>query len=161
LASLTHDEVATWFALRVKGGAQVTKYRISGQVRDFFEWALKRGYTKLDLASAIQTFTPGETTRDPLSWPQVHALLGAIPEHRYRFATAWLFWTGCRVSEAIRAKQSDVQWDDDHNFFGWSIPYTKTHKARTVWLPNELTVFLRESRSLNNPKPDWPILWDS
>jgi hypothetical protein len=42
-----------------EGWCQVTKYRISGQARDFFEWAPKRGYTKLDLASAVPTFTPG------------------------------------------------------------------------------------------------------
>jgi integrase len=161
VASLTPDELATWFAQRVRDGAQVTKYRISGQTREFLGWALKRGYTKADLASAIQTFTPGESRKEHLTWSQVHGLLRMIPEDRYRFAGAWLFWTGCRVSEAIRARQEDVLWDDDNEMFGWSIPQTKTHKARIVWLPDHVATLLQQARERNAPKPSWPVLWDA
>ena len=40
-------------------------------------------------------------------------LRDAIPEARYRFAAAWLFYTGCRVSEACSALQGDVRKNGD------------------------------------------------
>jgi site-specific recombinase XerD len=29
-----------------------------------------------------------------------------------------------------------------------------------VWLPDALAIYIEESRSLNKPKQDWPMLWD-
>jgi integrase len=161
--SLTHDEVTTWFAQRVKGGGQTTKHRISKQAREFLTWSFEHGHSKSPLQSALQPFRPGQGRQDYLTWPEVHALLDALPERRYRFAAAWLFFTGCRVGEAIRATHADVRWHEDAQMFAWSIAATtsKTHTARTVWLPDELAEMLRLTLELNKPHPSWPILWDS
>ena len=158
--SLTYDEVAQWFAQRVDGGAQDTKHRISKGSRAFLRFAQQRSYTDLDLASVIDQFPAGEPRRGWLDWSEAHRLVGTISELRLRLAATWLFYSGCRVGEAIAADQRDVRFMGDIGLYGWSIPKTKTHNARHVWLPERLTPLLEESRQLNNPRPEWPILWD-
>jgi integrase len=152
--------LAGWFAQRVQAGEQATKCRISKNVRAFLKFAFARGYTKLDLETAIEVFVAGGSRRDWLEWSDVHALISAIPEFRYRFAATWLFWTGCRVSEAIRATQTHVRWRGEMGMFEWTIPDSKTHQPRTVWLSDTAASVLWESRDLNSPDPSWPILWD-
>jgi integrase len=159
-ASLTHDEVATWFALRVEAGRQNTKHRISKEARHFLTWAHKRDHTSLDLASAIEPFRSGESRLDWLSWSDVDRVLAALPEFRLKFAAAWLFYTGCRIGEALAAVQADIRWREDFGMYEWTISDSKTHRARTVWLPSRLGELLDESRRLNKPQPTWPILWD-
>lgn len=156
--SVSHDEVAQWFAQRVSGGAQDTKARISRNSRAFFRWARERGYTDLNLDSAIDPFKAGGPRVDWLDWSQIHRLLPAIPEERYRFAAAWLFYTGCRVGEACRARHRDVRQNGE--LYQWTIRETKTHDQRLVWLPDELATRLEIVRGLVRPKPDWPLLWD-
>jgi integrase len=162
-ATLTHDDVARWFGQRVDGGSQNTKHRISKAARHFLDWAHRRGYTKDDLASAIEPFRQGQSRQDALDWETTQQVLAAIPEFRYRFAAAWLFFTGCRVSEATRAHQRDVRWDGEAGLYIWSIPATtaKTHNARDVYLPPVLADMLDEARQLHQPRPECPILWDA
>ena len=75
-------------------------------------------------------------------------------------AVAWLFYTGCRVSEAINARQSDVRWRAEVGLYEWVITNTKTHEPRSVWLPETLAKLLEQSREVNSPDPSWPVLWD-
>ncbi len=158
--TLSHDEVSQWFTQRVAGGAQDTKHRMSKGARAFLRFAQQRGYTQLDLASVIDQFPAGEPRRDWLEWPEVHRLIATITEFRLKLAVAWLFYTGCRIGEAIAANQNDVRLMTEIGLYGWSIPKAKTHNARHVWLPDQLSHLIDESRHLNNPRPDWPILWD-
>ena len=158
--TVTYDDVVQWFAQRVNGAAQDTKHRMSKGTRSFLRFAQQRGYTTLDLASAIDLFPAGEPRRDWLEWPEVHRLIATISEFRLRFAVSWLFYSGCRVGEAIAANQSDVRYMRDIGLYSWAIPKTKTHTARHVWLPERLSPLIEESRQVNNPRPEWPILWD-
>ncbi len=75
-------------------------------------------------------------------------------------AAAWLFYTGCRVGEAINAQQRDVRLIRERGLYQWSIPDTKTHLPRNVWLPESLAHYVEQSRATNSPRADWPILWD-
>jgi integrase len=154
------DEVVAWFAQRVRDGAQDTKSRISRMTRGFFRFAFERGYSEFDLGSGIEHFNAGGPRVDWLEWPDVHRVLGAIPEFRFEFAAAWLFFTGCRVGEACAAKQEDVRWREDAGLFQWSVPDSKTHRPRSVWLPDVLVPYIEQSREQNRPTPHWPVLWD-
>lgn len=161
--SVLHAEVASWFAQRVKGGAQPTKHRVSKTARAFFRFARERGYTKLDLASAIDPYSAGGPRVEWLTWDEIHSLLDAIGEFRYRLAVAWLFYTGCRVGEACAARQEDVraiQLTGGGEIYVWAVPDSKTHTPRLVYLPDYLTSLLETSRVLNKPQPHWPLLWD-
>jgi integrase len=160
-ATITYDEIAQWFAQRVDGAAQDTKHRMSKGARAFLRFAQQRGYTELDLASVIDLFPAGDPRRDWLEWPEVHRLVAAIPEFRLRMAIAWLFFSGSRVGEATAANQNEVRFMADMGLYAWSIPkQTKTHNARLVWLPEVLSPLIEESRRQNNPRPEWPVLWD-
>jgi integrase len=158
--SLVPDEVAGWFAQRVRGGKQDTKTRISRTARASFRFAYERGYSEIDLGLGIEQFRPGGPRVDWLEWEDVHRVLHAISEFRFEMAAAWLFLTGCRVSEACAARQEDVRWREGAGLFEWSISDSKTHRPRSVWLPDMLVPYIERSRSENKPRPDWPILWD-
>jgi integrase len=160
LHTLTRDEIAGWFTQRVRSGAQDTKHRVSKNARAFLRFCREQGYTDLDLAGAIDPYRAGRGRIDWLEWNDVHHLLDAIPELRFKMAAAWLFYTGCRVGEAVRAQQRDVRLMADRGLYQWSIPDTKTHIPRTVWLPDVLAHYIEESRQLNSPRANWPILWD-
>ena len=159
--TITDDDIAVWFAQRVRGGAQATKHRVSKATREFLRFAHARGHTSVSLETAIQPFRPGGPRVDWLGWNDIHELISAIPEYRYQYAAAWLFWTGCRVGEACAAQQEDVRWRAEVGLFQWTIPDTKTHTPRSVWLPDELAKYVEKSRALNRPEPTWPLLWDS
>jgi integrase len=158
--TLTQDDVAGWFAQRVKGAAQDTKHRISKNARAFLRFCRERGYTVEDLASAIDPYQAGRGRIDWLEWAEVHRLIDAIPELRLKMAVAWLFLTGCRVGEAILAEQRDVRFIAERGLYEWSIPDSKTHVPRNVWLPDSLATYIRQSRAANSPRADWPVLWD-
>lgn len=160
IGSLTHDEVAIWFAQRVKGGRQNTKHRVSKQARAFLRWAHGRGYTSLDLAAAIEPFRQGQSRIDWLSWDEVDRVLADLSEFRYQFAAAWLFLSGARVGEAIAARQADVRWEPDYEMYVWTIPDSKTDRARSVFLPTRLGDLLDQARERNRPQPNWAVLWD-
>ena len=159
LESLQENQCGS-FAQRVKGGAQDTKNRISKGSRSFFTFAHDRGHTSDNLGTVIEQFRPGGPRVDWLEWPDVHKLTAAIPDFRYRFAATWLFWTGCRVSEACAAQQQDVQFRRDADLYQWTIPDSKTHVPRSVWLPDALAGYIDQSREMNKPNPSWPLLWD-
>ena len=52
------------------------------------------------------------------------------------------------------------QTDRERGLYQWSIPDTKTHLPRNVWLPDSLAHYIEQSRATNSPRADWPILWD-
>jgi integrase len=134
--------------------------RISKGARAFLNFARERGYAAPGLPDAIEPYAPGGPKVDWLEWKDIKALLGAIPEFRYRMAAAWLFYTGCRVAEACAARQSDVQFRAETGLFEWRIQETKTHVPRSVWLPDYLAELVTVSREQNRPSPHWPVLWD-
>lgn len=157
---LSHDDVSTWFAQRVQNGAQDTKHRMSKASRNFLRFCQQRGHTKLDLASAIDPYRPSRGRTDALSWDETFALLDAISEYRHKMAATWLFLTGCRVGEAVHARQMDIRRTTTADIYQWSIPHSKTDQARSVRLPDRLAQYIDESRARNEPRPTWPILWD-
>lgn len=158
--TVTQNEVAGWFVQRVSGGAQDTKHRISKNARAFLRFCRERGYTNQDLAAAIDPYRAGRGRVDWLEWGDVHQLIDAIVEYRLKMAAAWLFFTGCRVGEAIIAEQRDVRFIAERGLYQWSIPDSKTHVPRNVWVPDSLASYIRQTRASNSPRADWPILWD-
>ncbi len=73
-----------------------------------------------------------------------------VDELNLRFAIVWLFLTGCRVSEALSAQQSDIKRLENGTYL-WIIPDTKTHNPREVVLPDILGQHLDETRERNHP----------
>jgi integrase len=157
--SLTPFEISVWFAQRCDGAKQPTKHRFSKNAREFLRFLFARGYTSVDLSTAIEPQPDGGGRIVWLEWEEIHALLAQLPTLRLRLAIAWLFFTGCRLSEAIAADQQDVQWDKDRGMYVWSIPDSKTHRPRVVWLPAALNGLIEESREQNKSAAKAPLLW--
>jgi integrase len=157
--SLVPYEISGWFAQRCDGAAQATKHRLSKNSRAFLRFLYERGYTAIDLSVAIEPQPDGGGRIVWLEWQEVHRLLAQLPTLRLRLAIALLFYTGCRLSEAIAADQQEVQWDSERKMYVWSIPDSKTHRPRVVWLPAALNPLIEESRALNEPSPKAPFLW--
>ncbi len=139
--------------------AQPTKHRFSKNAREFLRFLNDRGYVTDDLVAAIEPQPSGEGRIVWLSWDEVHRLLASVKPLRIRLALAWLFYTGCRLSEALSADQSDVQWHEGLQLYVWTIPRSKTHRPRVLWLPQALNPLIDESRRINRPRPSDPILW--
>lgn len=153
-------QITEWFAQRCGNGAQPTRSRFSRNSREFLNHCATQGYCRPDLAKAILPEAEGAGRLVWLSWDEVEAILREIVEFRIELAVAWLFHTGCRVSEAVSADQSEVQWDKQRRMYTWSIPKSKTHYPRDVWLPEALNPYIEQSRKDNKPKGSWPMLWD-
>ena len=111
---------------------------MSKNARAFLRFCREQGYTDQDLAGAIDPYRAGRGRVEWLEWDDVHRLIDAIPEYRLKMAAAWLFYTGCRVGEAINAQQRDVRLIRERGLYQWSIPDTKTHLPSNVWLPESL-----------------------
>jgi len=58
------------------------------------------------------------------------------------------------------AQQRDIRRIAERGLYQWSIPDTKTHLPRIVWLPDTFARFVERSRDMNTPRAEWPILWD-
>ena len=53
-----------------------------------------------------------------------------------------------------------MRWREEVGLFEWTIPDSKTHQPRSVWVPDAAGTLLTQSRGINNPAPSWPVLWD-
>jgi len=160
MSSLTADEVSAWFAQRSRNAADATKHRFSKNAREFIRFAIRRGYCETALEDAVLRHDPGSGRVVWLEWSEVHRLLASIPEFRLRMAVAWIFFTGCRVAEAVSAVQHEVEFKNEGRLYFWTIPVTKTKHPRGVWLTEALNPYLEQSRLENKPRATWPVLWD-
>ena len=103
-----------WFAQRVRGGAQDTKHRVSKKRARSCASAASRATPTRTSQARSTPYRAGRGRVEWLEWNDVHRLIDAIPEYRLKMAAAWLFYTGCRVGEAINAQQRDVRRDPRH-----------------------------------------------
>jgi len=156
--SITETQMLVCFNQRVEGGRQDTKHRMSKGLREFCTFLHDRGYTDTNIGAPIPKIPAGGARKDWYELKTAKRIADKAESFNLYFAILWLFLTGCRVSEAISAQQSDVKRLDDGTYL-WIIPDSKTHMPREVTLPDFLGAALERSRAQNNPKPDWPVLW--
>ena len=108
---------------------------MSKNSRAFLRFCREQGYTDQDLAGAIDAYRAGRGRVDGSNGP-TSTTDRRHPRVPPKMAAAWLFYTGCRVGEAINAQQRDVRLIKERGLYQWSIPDTKTHIPRNVWLPD-------------------------
>ena len=144
----------------VRAPSEPTRSRFSKNAREFLRYCAKYGFCGPELEEAILAEKSGAGRLTWLRWDEVEKLLAAIDEYRLELAIAWLFYTGCRVNEAITADQMEVHWDSAREMYSWSIPDSKTGFPRDVWLPAALNPYIERSRAENKPAANWPVLWD-
>ncbi len=155
---ITETQMLVCFNQRVEGGRQDTKHRMSKGMREFCTFLHDRGYTDTNIGALIPKISAGGARKDWYELKTAKLIADKVASFNLYFAILWLFLTGCRVSEAISAQQSDVKRLDDGSYL-WIIPDSKTHMPREVTLPDVLGTLLERWRAENNPRPEWPVLW--
>ena len=112
-----------------EGGAQDTKHRVSTNARRSCGSARARLH---DGTWPAHRSVPRDVDGGVAPLDDVDQLLDAIPEFRLQIATAWLFYTGCRVGEAINAKQSDVRLIRERELYEWTMPDQNPHASERL-----------------------------
>lgn len=113
-------------------------------LRPMLKWGAKRGLCPKGIAAELEQPRGATRTRERyLSEPEIKAVLAGLrtPELAGGYADCirWLFWTACRLDEAVGATFSEIDGGV------WSIPATRTKSARdhVIPLPRQAQMFLR------------------
>ena len=113
----------------------------------FFGWCHSEEYIQRNPARSVKAIKHESRERQALSQMELEYLRLACKTKRERAIIEVLYSTGCRVSELIRLKLSDVDWADNTvHLFG------KGKKHRTGYLNAKAVVSLRDY--LNSRKDD-------
>lgn len=93
----------------------------------FFKWASSEGYVESDPTATIKSIKFTQTERGHLSEEEINILRGACETLRDRALVEVFYSTGCRVSEVVNMKISDIK--------GGEVKVLgKGNKERTVYL---------------------------
>lgn len=105
----------------------------------FFKWAASENYIQKNPADTIKSIRFEEKPRRPLEQIELERLRRACKTPRDLAILETLYSTGCRVSELIGIKLSDIDWDKHTvNLFG------KGRKHRVSFINAKAEVAIRE-----------------
>lgn len=105
----------------------------------FFKWLAAEGYIQRDPATTIKPLKVEKKQRQSLSQIELEYIRKACCTIRERAIVEFLYSTGCRISELVHIKKSDVDFlTDEVHLFG------KGRKHRTSYLNAKAHVVLQE-----------------
>lgn len=105
----------------------------------FFHWAHTEEYISKNPARSIKAIKYESKERQALTQLELEYLRSACETPRDRAILEFLYSTGCRVSELIGVKKSDVNWNDNTvHLFG------KGKKHRTSYLNAKAVVAVKD-----------------
>ena len=135
--------------------------RILSQLRSACEWAVEEGLIESNPFAMLPKSQPSTSTPDPFTRMEQYTIIKGFESNRYySYYTdfvRFLFWTGCRTSEAIALQWRHV--DQSFKFITFKEALvngvrkdTKTHKPRRFPI-NQAIRFLLEDRAPDPPDP--------
>lgn len=159
ITSADADDYRTWLLTRNKvrtknkaigkrqGMAEATARRNCGYARQWFTYALKRGYIRGNPFADVPTTVTGNAERQRyISDLDARLVLGKLPDANWRLLFALARWGGLRTpSEPRQMTWQDVDWDSRRLIV--KSPKTEHHAGhaqRTIPLFAEIEEPLRE-----------------
>ena len=107
-------------------------------IGNFFRWATDEGYLQSNPANVIKPIKYEVKPREALTQMDLEYMRVACKTAKERAIVEVLYSTGCRVSELVVLRKSDIDWNTGSvHLFG------KGHKHRTSFLNAKATVALQ------------------
>ena len=128
--------------------------KIRQTISSFFHWACCEGYIERNPSLTIKPIKFEKKERKALSQIELEYIRRACKSLRDKAIVEFLYSTGCRVSELIAVKKSDVNWNDKT-----VLLFGKGKKYRISYLNAKAEVALNEY--LNSRKDDTEYLFVS
>lgn len=129
------------FQRAVKRG-DTTANRFRASIRACFRLALKQRLIPFDPTATLEGMPEGEPRTRTLTDEELGRLLGVLerePDPWVYMALQLMILTGCRLSDALRAKREDF----DLGAQTWVIPTAKSGRREVIPLPEPLLEMLR------------------
>ena len=112
LAAVTHADIREFIARRSEDGATLSSvYRDLGTLRLFYDFLNLGGVVSYVAPRFVRLRRPWWNSLAPLSESQVQRLISAAQTPRERALVEFYYATGCRLSEGIRLKIEDLDFD--------------------------------------------------
>lgn len=116
-------------------------------INTFMDWCWKEGYIKSNPCTGIKPIKFEEKPREPLSNMELEMIRDACEDYRDRAMIELFYSTGCRVSEMVNLKISDIDFNTKEvHLFG------KGSKHRISYLNARAEYMLKKYFELERPK---------
>lgn len=121
-----------------RGSANQSLDKYRSYLAGFFKWATDEGYIERNPMRTIPPIKSEKKTRENLTQLELEYLRECCQTSRERAIIEFLYSTGCRVSELVSVKKSDLNWEDNSvHLFG------KGAKHRTSFINAKSEVSLQ------------------
>lgn len=143
-----------YYLKNTKGTSEATLNQYLTQINSFFKWCSEDGYCESNPCSKIQRFICEKKQRHALTDNEFNKIVSSCDNLKEKAILMVMYSTGCRVSELINIKKSDIDWmqneqgEYDVHLFG------KGKKHRTSFLTQEAVDLVNEylaTRSDDSP----------
>jgi site-specific recombinase XerD len=112
LASVSHVDIRQFIVRSSEDGASLSAvYRDLGVLRLFYDFLNLGGLVSYVAPRFVKLRRPWWNTPAPMNESQVQRLIAATTTFRDRALVEFFYSTGCRLSEAIRLKVQDLDFD--------------------------------------------------
>ncbi|HDK7179761.1 TPA: tyrosine-type recombinase/integrase [Clostridium botulinum] len=139
LAAINTMDLRMFLAVRCKNMKQTS---MNGQIsilKSFFGWLADEEYIPKNPAKKLKQTKEPKRLRRALSEEEVELLRQACKADRNKALIEFLISTGCRVSEAVKADKTDINWHEmSLNVIG------KGDKERKVYFSTKAKILLKK-----------------
>ena len=121
----------------------------------FFKWCAQEGYTSCNPCGSIHRIKFEEKPREPFSDIEMETLRDACETVKDKAIIETFYSTGCRVSELVTLKKSDVDFDRKEVYL-----FGKGRKHRTSYVNARMEVALRNYFKTRTDDNEWLFVSD-
>ena len=143
VSTITSMDLRMYIASLTEGRKAVTINNRMSKIRDFFQWLQNEEYIISNPCKKIKDIKETKYERQPLSDEQVEIIRESLKDERDKAILEFFLSTGCRCSEVINAKITDIDW-----YKKTLLVIGKGNKQRRVYFNDRCKIVLH--KYLNN-----------
>lgn len=153
LDDITQKDVEDYlyYLKAVKGLQPISRKRVLGSMRSFFNYAYKSGWCENNVTDRLEPIKCQQKERQYLSEDEVMKFVAAIDHKLIQLVAQTLFYTGMRISECLNLQEEDVDLHEDIIH----IRHGKGNKDRYVPINSKLKELLVDY------KENWRVVADN